>query len=246
MSEVTEHGDIYFLYRPRVEREEVDEPEEVQRLYVVLKAWDGGVLRLVVVPRKRLPEATAQTERLWGFVSGVYGDPQGVRDAVRGETYRTRTRGKRVQPAARPAAAGAARHGDHTHLAYELELPDEPGEPQQQLNLAPQASLVISVKNPDVPSPPGAGLPTRMKPDYPHPLRERFGNRRFIAVDPPGFLDHEGAELVLVGATEEAAAELGVDLESRVEASDEESVLADLRIGRGSRRAEPLLAGEWE
>lgn len=36
MSEVTEHGDIYFLYRPRVEHEEVEDPEEVQRLYVAL------------------------------------------------------------------------------------------------------------------------------------------------------------------------------------------------------------------
>ncbi|MQA87112.1 MAG: hypothetical protein GEV03_21420 [Streptosporangiales bacterium] len=42
MPEVLEAGDIYFLYRPRVEHEEVAGPGDVQRLYVVLKTWDGG------------------------------------------------------------------------------------------------------------------------------------------------------------------------------------------------------------
>lgn len=65
-------------------------------------------------------------------------------------------------------------------------------------------------------------------------------------MDPPDFLDYEGAELVLIGATEAAAEELGVDLEAKAETADEENVLADLRIRRGSRTAEPLFGGGWE
>lgn len=98
MSEVTEHGDIYVRYRPRVEHAEVEDPEEVQRLYVVLKPWNGGAFRPLVVPRKRLPEATAETERLWGFVAGVYDDVDGVRDASVLADLRIRRGSARTEP----------------------------------------------------------------------------------------------------------------------------------------------------
>lgn len=177
MSEVTQAGDIYFLYRPRVQQEQVEDLSEVQRLYVVLKPWEQDSFRLLVVPRKRLPEATEETERLWGFVAGVFKDAQGLWEAVGREARQTKTRGERVQPGARPAGEGAyvlARHGDHTHLAYELQLPEEPDGPQRELNLAPQASLVVTVKNPDVPSPPGTGLPEYGRANFPDSLRDRF------------------------------------------------------------------------
>ena len=34
----------------------------------------------------------------------------------------------------------------------------------------------------------------------PSHLRERFHGRRFVPVDPPAFLDQEGAEIILIGA----------------------------------------------
>jgi hypothetical protein len=37
---VLEHGDIYFLYSPKVEEEEVSRSEEIQRLLAVLHPRD--------------------------------------------------------------------------------------------------------------------------------------------------------------------------------------------------------------
>ena len=54
MAEVLEDGDIYFLYRPRVEDEHVESLDEVQRLLVVLHPWRGRQrFRLLVVPPAR-------------------------------------------------------------------------------------------------------------------------------------------------------------------------------------------------
>jgi hypothetical protein len=34
-SEVIEHGDIFFFYRPKVDTEEVQDIEDVQRFYMI-------------------------------------------------------------------------------------------------------------------------------------------------------------------------------------------------------------------
>ncbi|EXC33645.1 hypothetical protein L484_013842 [Morus notabilis] len=39
--EIQERGEIFFFYRPKVEREEAHSPEDVQRLYIVLRAESG-------------------------------------------------------------------------------------------------------------------------------------------------------------------------------------------------------------
>ena len=67
------------------------------------------------------------------------------------------------------------------------------------------------------PAPPGAGLPPHRRAQYPPELRERFGGRRFIPADPPELLDHPSAELVLIGAAEDAARELGIELDAPLE-----------------------------
>src|SRR5690606_37471175 len=131
-------------------------------------------------------------------------------EALRERKYSTKTRGERHQRAARPAGEGMyeiVRHEGHTHLAYVLELPTKPGDVQHELRIVPEASYVFSVKNPDKPSPPGAGLSHR-DVSLPKALRERFRDRRFADVDPPEFLDHEGVELMLVAASAKVAKEL--------------------------------------
>jgi hypothetical protein len=92
------------------------------------------------------------------------------------------------------------RHDDHTHLAYALELPSKPGEVQEELEILPEASYIITVKNPEQPSPPGVGLDEAQQAELPNRLEARFRGRRFVPVDPPEFLDPEGAELILIGA----------------------------------------------
>lgn len=97
MGEILEDGDIYFLYRPRVDDEEVESPDEVQRLLIVLHSWPGKRLRLLIAGRKRLPKM-ADHERSWWFVFKVASRPEELREALDRRTYQTRTRGERVPP----------------------------------------------------------------------------------------------------------------------------------------------------
>jgi hypothetical protein len=248
MSKVLEDGDIYFLYRPRVAEEHVESLEEVQRLLVVLRPWRRrGHTRLLVVGRKRLPDID-ERDRFWAFVDAVVDRPEQLHDALQPRQYATKTRGERHQPPPRPAAEGAyaiTRHDDHTHLAYQLELPRRPGPPQEELHIEPEGSYVVTVKNPQVPSPPGVGRPGPGRAHLPADLQRRFGTRRFAPLDPPTFLDHPGAEIVLIGAAHDASAELGIALDAEVERAARNTMFEDLRIGREDRPTEPLFAGQW-
>lgn len=249
MAETLEDGDLYFFYRPRVEDEQVKSLEEVQRLLVVLHPWRGPrPLRLLVVGRKRLPEIAGH-DRFWAFVDEVVERPEELREALDGRTYETKTRGERHQPAARPVAEGAyviARHGDHTHLAYQLEQPHRLGAPQQELNIEQEASYVVTVKNPQAPSPPRVGRPEPGKADLPADLQERFRARRFAPLDPPDYLDHPGTEMLLIGAAHDASQELQLDLDAEVERAAHSSLFDDLRMGRQERPIKPLFEGQWQ
>jgi hypothetical protein len=139
-----------------------------------------------------------------------------------------------------------ARHGDHTHLAYALELPDEPGEAQRELEIEPRASYVVTVKRPDASSPPGVGLSPERSADLPDELEDRLDGRRFTALDPPAFLDHEGVELVLVGAAERPERELGIELDPQDESVLDADVFSDLDLDREARPIAPLVQGTME
>lgn len=248
MADVLEDGDIYFLYRPRVQETHVASIDDVQRLLVVLHPWRGRRVRLLVVGRKHLPEI-AEHDRFWAFVDKVVDRPEQLHEALEPRTYRTRTRGEREQQPARPAAEGAyviARHDDHTHLAYQLELPHRPGPAQQGLTIEREASYIATIKNPQAPSPPGVGRPGPGKAKLPSDLQGRFHGRRFAPLDPPSFLDQPGTELVLIGAAYDASEELHVDLDAEVERAARNTIFDDLRIGRQDRPVAPLFAGEWQ
>jgi len=204
MSRVLEWGDAYFFYRPRVGVDEVTDLDDVQRFFLILEPDGERRYRRVFVGRKRLPDPNSH-EREWAFVADVTNDPEELREKVEEE------------PRARLAGAGRyaiVDHGGHTHLAYALAEAQRRRPVQQVLNIRPQASYVVAVRNPDAPAPPGAGLPQDRRAQYPPELGERFGGRRFIPADPPELLDHPGTELVLIGAAEDAARELGIELDA--------------------------------
>jgi hypothetical protein len=233
MSRVLEQGDVLFFYRPRIDVHEVRRLEDVQRFFLVLAVEGRGLFRRLIVGRKRLPDLR-EHERAWAFVAEVADDPEALRDDLEPVAYETRTRGTRVEPGARQAGAGRyalVDHDGHTHLAYVLGLPP-PDNVRRMFLIAPEASYVIAVRNPDAPAPPGTGLPPRRRPDYPEELRARFGSRRFSAVDPPELLDYEGAEVVLIGATEDAESELGIELDAETERLRDADVLSRLREPR--------------
>jgi hypothetical protein len=249
-TEVLERGNIYFFYRPKVDVQAAKSREDVQRLYVVLRPHRKRKYRLIVIGEKRLPSVTREGDRKsWGFVEKVAGRAQDVEDELDPQAYRTKTRGERRWPAARPAGEGVyaiVRHGDHTHLAYELELPAEPGEVQRALDIAREGSFIVSVKNPEAPSPPGLGLDVSRRARYPKTLRERFGDRRFIDLDPPDLLDHEGSELLLIGASDDVSGELGLELDAEHETEATAEIFRDLKLEKSLHPVRPLLKGEWE
>ncbi|WP_413804577.1 hypothetical protein [Streptomyces sp. OE57] len=245
-SDVIERGDIYFVYRPRVERERVHGVGEVQRLFMILQPSHDKRSRRLVIGRKHLPRPE-EHERFWGFVDEVAERPEAVAEDLGRRRYDTQTRGARTQPEARPAGEGRyalVRHGDHTHLTYELELPEQPGDVQEELTIEPEASYIIAVKNPEAGTPAGASLPPQQRADLPKRKRERFEGRRFTDAD-PGLLDQEGIEFVLIGAAHDVEEELDVQLDAEAEDAESAEIFRRLHMTRESHPTEPLTKGEW-
>ena len=151
-----------------------------------------------------------------------------------------------MQPEARPVGEdryALADHNGHTHVAYVLELPHEPGEAQELFGICREASYVVAVRNPDAPAPPGAGLSSRQRPDLPAEIREPFASHRFIAVNLPDILDYAGVELVLIGASKDAERELGIRIVAEDESLDTAELFARLRLNPGDVPIDPLVSG---
>ncbi|MFW6059239.1 MAG: hypothetical protein ACODAQ_03605 [Phycisphaeraceae bacterium] len=245
-----ERGNIYFIYQPRVEQEQVESARDVQRLYMVLAPHGKQVYRLAVLGRKKLPEPEREgRQRYWGFIDAVEKDAQRIEDEFDPETYKTKTRGEREVPPARPAGEGIyriVRHEDHTHLIYALELPGKPGKVQDELNIESEASYIIQIKNPQRGAPQAPGLDEDRQAEYPKKLQDRFEDRKFYDADPPDFLDYAGTEFLLISAAEDVKEELGIDLDPQKETEDTAEIFNDLRMERSEHPTKPLLKGEWE
>lgn len=248
-TETLEKGNVYFLFRPRVDNDDPRGMQDVQRLYMVLRPVQKDRYRLTVVGAKQMPDPGRKGgRRNWGFVDMVRKRPDSIARALEGGSYRTKTRGEQEQPAARPLGEGVyriLRHGDHTHLVYALELPQKRGEPQEEARIEPEASYIISIKNPQKGSPVNAGLSEERQASYPKRLQQVFEDRRFVDADPTDFLDHEGAEFVLISASEDVSQELGIRLHPQNESEASADMFKDLHLDRAANPAEPLFKGEW-
>jgi hypothetical protein len=76
-SEVIEHGDIFFFYRPKVGAEEVEGIEDVQRFYMITTPEEKrnnnnkNIYRLFLIGQKQLPEIvegkSTSKERNWAL-----------------------------------------------------------------------------------------------------------------------------------------------------------------------------------
>jgi hypothetical protein len=249
---ILERGDIFFFYRPRVYAPGEEPPSsglgQIERSYVVLHPRDKRLYRLLVIGRKRLPDVTKH-EKEWVFVEKVSRNPDDIEEDLRSDEYETKTRGERVRPAARPAGEGVyalACHEDHTHVAYALELPERLGPVQRELQIQREASYIVSVKNPEAPSPPEAGLSPQEAAKYPKELQEKFHGRRFLPADPPELLDRPGAQLLLIGASTDVRDELGLDLNPERETERTAEIFRDLHLAKSQFKVGPLFKGKWE
>ena len=246
-----EKGEIFFFYRPRVGADEVKGREEVQRFYVVLAAQSPKkVYRLFLVGRKKLPQPKREQDRerrRWALSVLVSTKPDDIRRELAALEYTTKTRGKRFVPAAKPIGEGRYvlfRHGDHTELAYALELPKMPGPAQEEFEVKPEASYIVGVKNPEI-SRPGAPVPPK-PPAYPRTLLEKFGRRRWIPVDDPALLDYDNTQLLLLGArAEEIETELGLHIDPEHHVVTGAAVCRELRMQCDRERVQALLTGDF-
>nr|CAB3495717.1 unnamed protein product [Digitaria exilis] len=316
--EIQEKGDIFFFYRPKVDKDEAHRPDDVQRMYIVLRpesaasraveekqAPDSGkegskrrrrdgdeqshhqgghgkeevnveeqpLLRLVVMGKKSLPDPAKHSRPYWGYVELVTTNVDDIKDALKEEEYSTVTRGKRRRPAARALGEGVyrilkhepgGRRAPHTHLVYKLELPTRgDGEPQEAMNVEPEASFLVQVKNPNPPPTGGRrggdggggfrGLQSKRRAVFPEHLQGVFGGRRYAAADPPDMLNYEGCELLLIAASDDVEEELGLELEGEV--GEEEEGEQQQRVAGCSdlvkmfgevADVKPLLSGSWD
>lgn len=219
-----ESGIIRFFYRPRVEELHPTSLDDVQRLLILLAPAGSHFQRLIAIGRKRFEAASG---RLWGFVDLVL-TPKDMEAALAAQVYGTRTRGLRHLPAAERFASGdysIALHRDHGHLRWNIEAGtnDHIGllkrdtsatrRIRSESRLAASGDYIVTIANPDpsawqleeLPDLQGelfdeiethVALPTR----FPRHLQSRFGPRRFAQLDSVEWLDHPGAELVLISA----------------------------------------------
>jgi hypothetical protein len=244
--EILEQGDIYFGYRPRVEEHEPEGLGDIQRFYMVMKPRGQAPFRTAILGRKHLPEANKH-ERIWGFIKSITDQGGAIERESAEQHYSTKTGGERSLPAVRPAGEGIyalIRRGRNLHLTYELELPERPGDVQHELNIEKQAAYVLSIKNPETESPPGAGLPRREEAHYPKSLEREFHNRRFASED-PRLLDYEGAEFLLVGARTDPERAYDIDIETEHENARNADIFRQLKMSQRKHPIEPLIKGEW-
>lgn len=244
--DLVEQGDIAFFYRPRVETDEAEGLGDVQRFFMVLKPQGADLSRLAVLGRKRSPDVGSH-ERIWGFIDKVASSLNGIEAELEEQHYQTRTRGARRVPAARPAGEGAyglVSIGRNLHLTYRLELPERPGEVQQELNIPQHGAYILSIKNPEKPTSRGVGLREDDEARYPRPLQREFGGRRFGAAD-LRLLDYEGAEFILIGARTDPERAYGLDIEAEHDAAEKARLFRELKISDRQRPLDPLLKGEW-
>jgi hypothetical protein len=89
------------------------------------------------------------------------------------------------------------------------------------------------------------GLDEERQADFPKELQGKFGGRRFADLDPPDFLNYEGAELLFIGAAEDVSEGLGIELEAEEESESTAEIFKDLRLEKSQHPIEPLLEGEW-
>ena len=247
-TEILERGNIYFCYTPKVETKDVNSLGDVQQFGFVLAPHGKQSYRLIVIGKKRFPKVEGDNNNNWCFVKSVATEALEIEKELRAETYSTKTLGERFQPAARPVGEGIyeiVKHGSNTNLIYVLELPEDLGEAQQALGIKTEASYIITIKNPEGSSPNGMGLPAEEKADLPKDLQNKFEQRRFVPAEPPEFLDYPGVELILIGASADIEAELGIELNPATETEDTAEILNDLRMRKSRHPIEPLFTGEW-
>ncbi|KAJ5918076.1 hypothetical protein N7454_010451 [Penicillium verhagenii] len=211
-SSIKEKGIIYFFFRPRVNIEAPQGMGDVARSFFVLRPIPLGAeldddqgpmdkdarCRLVMLPKKKFP--TSSKERDMAFVEKAEQSIIDLQDSfIAGSTYQTATQGERTIEEARPYAEGVyaiTSSKRASHLAYQMTIPTKLGEIQENFGLCKRGSWIVQSKNPKFPGPPLGQLPKDV--DYPESLLEKFGDLRWVPLEPE-FINYPNAQILMIG-----------------------------------------------
>ncbi|KAL3131056.1 hypothetical protein ABBQ38_000372 [Trebouxia sp. C0009 RCD-2024] len=230
---LVEEGRVYFFYRPRVNIDHPTSVADIQRFFMILAPTSRpqAPFRLLIIGKKRLPIADRH-ERFFGFVEATADKMETLTGQLGQTGSQPATRGYNTTEPARVAGEGVYeivdRGGRKTSFAYKLEIPQELGEVQQELQIKKEASYTLSMKNPTLDDPPNAGL--SKKANYEGAQKKQFGNYRWIPCQDPSLLDAERCEFILIGATEDLQGQMGEGGEhlQKAAADDIDSYLRDV------------------
>jgi hypothetical protein len=260
-AQMLEHGDIYFFYRPKVGSDQVKNINDVRRFFMVM-APEGTerkqrkqkqLYRLFVIGKKSLPEIRKSearaSERYWARVGGIFQDANELTEELLSDEFRQ-------GDAARPVGEGKyaiVKHQTHAELACILEIPNEPGQAQNELGIEKEASYVILVINPKIPVP--AGYPsTEVPPKYPKEiLQELSETENFIPLSrDTQLIDYQNAQIILIGAREgqdvikkEIGIEIKYDKNQTAESSSAD-IFKKLKVHKEQVPIRPLTEGKLE
>jgi hypothetical protein len=257
--EVLEQGDIYFFYRPKKNAEQIKGIEDVRRFFMVTapertentkeNSDKSQFYRLFVIGKKSLPEIrkteARASERYWARVGGIFQNPDELTKELLSDEFRK-------GDAARPVGEGKyaiVRHQNHAELAYILEMPEQPGEAQKELDIQKEASYVISVINPKRPAP--AGYPsTEERPNYPEDVLKEFSEtENFVSLTKnTKFIDYKNAQIILIGAREGKDViknELGLEI-PEWQSPQSADIFNKLKVRKDQVPIRPLTEGKLE
>ncbi|KAJ6031104.1 hypothetical protein N7540_001836 [Penicillium herquei] len=191
-SNIMEKGIIYFFFRPRVNIEHPHSINEIARSFFVLRPTPLGA------ELNKFP--TSAKERDMAFVEKA---GQSVKDLqenfMASKSYKTATRGERTTEEAQPYAEGVyalISTQRASHLAYELTIPAELGEIQDNFGLHRRGSWIVQSKNPQYRGPPLGQLP--QNPEYPQSVLDKFGDLRWVPMKPE-FIEYPNAQILMIG-----------------------------------------------
>jgi hypothetical protein len=256
-SDILEQGDIYFFYRPKKGAEEVKGIEDVRRFFMVTAPEEqendskSRLYRLFIIGKKSLPEIreteARASERYWARIGGIFKDPNELTKELLSDEFRK-------GDAARPVGEGKyaiVKHQNHAELAYILEMPNEPGEAQNELGIEKEASYIISVINPKVPrtASAGASLPSTEEPvKYPEEVLKEFDEtENFVSLaKDTKFIDYQNAQVILIGAREGRDVikrEIGIEI---AESSQSADIFNKLKVRKDQVPIRPLTEGKLE
>lgn len=222
---LVEEGRVYFLYRPRVNVDHPTSVDDIQRFFMILAPTSRpkAPFRLLIIGKKRLP-VPEKHERFFGFVEKTAESMEELTGELGEVGNQSATRGYRTTEPARICGEGVyeivSRDARKTSFAYKLEIPQEPGEVQKELQIKKEASYTLSMKNPGNDEPANAGLSN--KADYKGGQKKQFGNYRWIACHDPSLLDMERCEFIFIGATEDLQGQMGKGGEHLQKAASED------------------------